>query len=245
MKVRKNDHQRIIIKDSLNWEPGCDWFCVCFLSYWVPTLLMQMKGPRFTVQVWQEFDIILSNLNSVSTTLTNWVFCVKCSFMFYCCITKCSQLEFHKIRLHQVFEKAFDMRCFFQSCPVRLLVVSANASTTALINYNCPPCWLSVYAVCPWLWCWDDPLTLWINRHIESLCPSEGCLSLVAAVCYVAHGADLSLHIHFQHPISSTNGESSPSPLTVAIETASLTWNAALQHYWGFHSSFGRAESIN
>lgn len=33
---------------------------------------------------------------------------------------------------------------------------------------------------------------------------------LVAAARYVARGADLSLHIHFQHPISSTNGSARP-----------------------------------
>lgn len=32
-----------------------------------------------------------------------------------------------------------------------------TATATALINYNCPACLLSVYAVCPWLGCCDGP----------------------------------------------------------------------------------------
>lgn len=54
-----------------------------------------------------------------------------------------------------------------------------------------------------------DPLD---KPHDQIYFLSEGCLSLVTAVCCVAHGTGLSLHIHFPHPFPSTNGTAHPPP---------------------------------
>lgn len=86
----------------------------------------------------------------------------------------------------------------------------------ALQHWLTLPCWLSVYAAygCDAVMAPDPPHK---PRYQISLpewrMPKPPQTSdLVAAACYVARGADLSLHIHFQHPISSTNGGTRPQP---------------------------------
>lgn len=88
-----------------------------------------------------------------------------------------------------------------------------TASSVALINYNYPWCWIPVYPVCPR--CCHGP---WPSRQIRYRVSLLGWRmpklpqtnDLVATACYVACGADLSLRIHFQHPISSANGKDHP-----------------------------------
>lgn len=97
-------------------------------------------------------------------------------------------------------------------------------------------------ALCPWLRCQDGPSTLWINRPIRSHLP--GCRMLKPCGCSVLCGTWRWPVTPYPFPASNLNHEWLRPP-AVAIETASLTWNVALQHYWGFHSSFRRVESIN